>query len=406
MDAGIIVFAIASSLCILGIFGGGYALAITVARREIDEKDRDAAALLEAKLAAEKKYSDLTDNMAAAVVLRDQEGRVTYCSPFTEVLTGYARSEIYSSPEDFFMTICHESDRERLYRSLKVTELGGEPFHFQFQFYHKSGIRMWGETRTVPILDEHDEIQATLSITIDITASMLHQRQIEEKNRELKDFTYMVSHDLKAPIFTIKGMCTVIKEDFGDVLGQSGGEVLEHVEKATHRLEQLVSAVLEYSRIGQKDLVLSPVDLNAVMEEVLADHHHLIEQRGASIETDELPVVVGDALSLSQVFSNLVGNALKYCPEDRSPRVSVSARRRQLPHLVDIRISDNGPGIPSERSEDIFRPFVRLHADEIEGTGIGLASVRKLLEKMGGQIRLENEGDGATFGVTLREATV
>lgn len=405
MDGSTLTYGIAVASGIMTTFLGGYLVAYIGAKRESDEKDGELNTLEIERDELQQKYSDLTDNLAAAVVLRDKHGKITYCSPFTEVLTGYARSEIYDSEEDFFYRICHESDKERLFRSFKVTELAGEPFHFHFQFYHKSGIRMWGETRTVPIIDDNDEVKATLSITFDITASMLHQKQIEEKNRELKDFTYMVSHDLKAPIFTIKGMTGVLKEDFSDVLSQSGIEILDHVAKATDRLEQLVAAVLEYSRIGQRELTMTAIDLNTVMQEVLADHHHLIEQRGVKIEFADLPTVNGDALSLSQVLSNLVGNAIKYCPSERSPHIEIQSVQRSLPHLVDITVSDNGAGIPAERIDDIFRPFVRLHSDDIEGTGIGLATVRKLLEKMGGQIKVENrDTGGAKFTVTLREA--
>lgn len=399
----ILIYGTLIGLGTVGVFLGGFFLSQSMQKNaliplkeslEEAENDRDEAT---------QRFQDLTNNLAAAVIVRNQHGEITYCSPFTEVLTGYPLSEIYESEQDFFLRICHESEKERLFRSFKITELGGEPFHFTFQFYHKSGIRMWAETRTVPILDDNDEVSATLSITMDVTASMLHQRQIEEKNRELKDFTYMVSHDLKAPIFTIRGMLSVVQEDFQGELSPGLDEILMHISNASIRLEKLVASVLEYSKIGSQELMLEPVALDEVFTEVLQDHQHLMEAKNAEILRGDLPTVIGDKLCLSQVFSNLIGNALKYCHPDRPPRITVEGSKRGIPHIVDISVTDNGLGIPSDRLDGIFRPFTRLHGEEIEGTGIGLASVRKLVDKQGGQVAVTSTiGEGSTFVVSLR----
>src|SRR5690606_24163215 len=120
--------------------------------------------------------------------------------------------EIYSSQSDFFISIAHEDDKQNIERALKVASCG-EAFQYRFRYYHKTGILMWAETRTVPVLNNSGEVEASLSITLDVTGSVLYQKQVEEKNRDLLDFTYMISHDLKSPIYTVKGMHGVLCEE-------------------------------------------------------------------------------------------------------------------------------------------------------------------------------------------------
>lgn len=402
-ETSLIVYGLLISIGAISLFFGGFLLSTLISKRNLSEIEEQAASLSQERDEAKLHYESLTNNIAAAIIIRDSRGDISYCSPFTEVLTGYSRKEIYETVGDFFLTICEESDRERMARSIKVTELGGEPFQFSFQFFHKSGIKMWAETRTVPITNEEDEVVATLSVTLDITASMRYQMQVEEKNRELKEFTSMISHDLKAPIFTIRGMLQVIAEDYKNEVPSSLIELLGHIERASERLEILVTSILDYAKIGAKEVNLVPVSLSEVVNEVLADHHHLISSTDTEIRVLPLPMVLADRLMLSQVISNLIGNAIKYRMPQRKCEVTVCAEEKSTPRIVKLSVRDNGLGIPQDKIEDVFRPFIRLHGQDIEGTGIGLASVRKLVNKLGGSISLESaEGHGSTFTVTLR----
>ena len=345
----------------------------------------------------------LIDSLSAAIVVRDHTGKIVYCSPYVEVLTGYAIKEIYQSTEDFFLTICHEHEKERVFRSLKISELSGEPFQFIFQFFHKSGIEMWAESRTVPTFGDDGVITGTVSVVLDVTAMVTHQHMVEEKNIELKEFTSMVSHDLKAPIYTINGLINILKEDFGEEFPKAAHEIFETIEKAGHRLESLIQSVLDYARIGAKELTVAPINLNEVFSDVLAEHHHSIESNNAKIIIDTLPEVMGDSSALTQVFSNLIGNAIKYKDPSRDPVINVSVALHTTPKHVTISITDNCLGIPEARLDDIWRPFVRVHETQVEGTGIGLATVKKLTERMGGSISVKkNSPNGSNFSVILR----
>lgn len=351
-----------------------------------------------------KKYQLLTENLAASVMIRDLEGQTTYCSPYTEVLTGWPLAEIQGAPQDLFMHIAHEQDREKLRRAFKIVE-AGESFQFQFRFYHKTGIEMWAETRTVPIFDQNDQVVSSLSITLDVTASVRYQRQVEDHNRNLQDFAYMVSHDLKAPIFTIKGMCGVLREELGSVLSQQleASQALDHINQASLRLEGLVNGVLQYSRISLEKIEFESVDLNEVFADLTVDFSkHLQEAQAIFDIAERLPVIKGHRLHVYQILSNLLGNALKYRSRERPIKISVALFPHRDPRMVCLGISDNGIGIPNDKLDLIFRPFQRIHQDKIEGTGIGLACVKKLLERLGGDVQVESKvGVGSTFQITF-----
>jgi len=350
-----------------------------------------------------ERYETLTANLAAAVVVRDSTNKVVFCSPFTEVLTGYALAEIFAAEKDFFLGIVHDEDREKYERSLRISATG-EPFQFRYRLFHRTGIELWVETRAVPILDDNGEVISTLSITLDVTATARYQRQIEEKNRDLQDFTYMVSHDLKAPIFTIKGMLSIFDEDAKDGLSSDAKESLQHIHKATITLERLVTGVLEYVRITNQDGVDEEVSLNQVFLDILNDHSTQIKDTLALIEVPpDLPVIISDRLKLYQIFSNLIGNALKYRDPARRLEIKVKLLATRSPQDLALAISDNGLGIPQDKQALIFRPFQRAHGKAFEGSGIGLACVRKLVDRLGGSVSVESSpGQGSTFTVTLQ----
>lgn len=347
------------------------------------------------------RYQSLTDNLAASVVIRDCHGKTTYCSPYTEVLTGYSLQEIYNNP-DFFIESAHEEDRSLYKRALKICA-SGELFNFKHRFFHKTGIEMWGETRTVPIFDTKGEISSFLSITLDVTSMVRNQKQIEEKNSSLRDFTYMVSHDLKAPISTIKGMLNILQTEMPNFQGDNL-VALEHIIKATTRLESLVGSVLEYSKASNDNLSLGPVELNEIIPEVINDHQTAINNSKAKISIQDLPLIHGEKLKVYQIFSNLIGNALKYRDLKRPLEINIYQDKTNT-RLANIIVEDNGCGIPNDKNdkfESIFRPFARAHSGNVEGSGIGLACVKKLVERHGGEIKVESTvGQGSKFCVSF-----
>lgn len=352
------------------------------------------------------RYRILTENVAAAVVMHQPHGQILWCSPYTEVLTGYSTSEIYEERESFLQAHVHDEDREIVTHALAIVATG-EPFQYRYRFYHKSGLALWLETRTVPIFDQIAQEYVALSITLDVTASVHNQLKIEERNRDLSEFTYMISHDLKAPIVTLRGMLEVLRDEVKAIQSQGMAEPLEYMNKAVHRLEQLVGGVLELARVSATDQAHEPVSLQATVQEVVDDYRLQIDTCKAQVATlEELPWVFGNKTQLYQIFSNLIGNAIKYRSPDRPLVVTIKSQSPKSRRRTVIAVSDNGKGIPDQYRDSIFKPFNRAGEQSTEGSGIGLACVKRLVEKLGGTIRVDSvEGQGSVFTVELRRAS-
>jgi len=351
------------------------------------------------------KYELLVENIAAAIVVKDNSGRIIFCSPYTEVLTGYDRQEIYSCEDDFFLKIAHPEDRERYLRAQGVTSVG-EPFQFRFRIFHKSSMEIWIETRTVPILDDHGELISSLSITFDVTTSLRYQRQVEEKNRDLQDFSYMISHDLKGPLFSIKGLAAMLYKDLPEAERAKSEEAYQHLLKSVSRLESLISSVVEYSRITSQTVESKQLELNSFLNEVIVEHRQQLEEIGATITIPPGQIyVIADRLRLYQIFANLLTNSVKYRKNQSPLKIELGYGLNPQKRMIEIHFKDNGTGIPPELHEKIFRPFQRgVSGDSAPpGTGIGLACVKKLIEQMGGKITVASSPDeGAVFTITLR----
>jgi signal transduction histidine kinase len=230
-------------------------------------------------------------------------------------------------------------------------------------------------------------------------------RKLEERNEELEAFAYTVAHDLRAPIRAMHGFSDALLEDFGDVLGYRGRDYAKRVVDAARRMDALVRDLLEYSQIVRGDIVLAPVELTGVVRGVIANEEEEIRLSGAEVAVDgPLPTVLGHQATLSQAVLNLVGNALKFVPPGKTPRVRISAERRDT--WTRLWVADNGLGIAPEQQEMIFRVFERLHRrEDYPGTGIGLAIVRKGVERMGGRSGVESTpGTGSRFWIELQTA--
>jgi signal transduction histidine kinase len=230
--------------------------------------------------------------------------------------------------------------------------------------------------------------------------------ELEERNDELEAFGYSISHDLRAPLRAMQGFSQALLEDCGDRLDAMGREYAERIVAGARRMDELIRDLLSYSRVSRAELKLVRVPLTPVAHSALAELSGALRARNASVRVDEpLPAVMGHPATLSQVLTNLLGNGLKFVPPERTPELRVHAERHN--GLVRVWVEDNGIGIAPEHQARIFRVFERLHSnDDYPGTGIGLAIVRKAVERMGGQVGVESSlGHGSRFWVELQPAT-
>jgi PAS domain S-box-containing protein len=341
------------------------------------------------------------NNIAAAVMISTTEGKPSFVSSYIQVLTGYAPEQFKEAEGDFIESIIIEEDLERYQRNKNLSKLGEDSI-VRFRIRHRSGLILWLESRLVPTLSLSAEVESVLSIIIDVTETINYQTQIEQQNQDLSDFAYMVSHDLKAPVFTIQGMADAIKEDHGEALGEEGLQLLQFISNAADRLHRLVGSVIEYSSLNNSSESPESVCLSETMGQVVSDYAQQIKSSGAEIiYPEDLPSVKGEAIRIYQILSNLIGNTIKYRDTDRTLRVEVSAKLVP-PRMVELVVRDNGLGIPEGKLEDIFRPYRRAHGGDIEGSGIGLACVKKIVNRLGGRVYAESvEGEGSSFHVLM-----
>jgi light-regulated signal transduction histidine kinase (bacteriophytochrome) len=231
-----------------------------------------------------------------------------------------------------------------------------------------------------------------------------HKAELERSNAELAQFASVVAHDLRSPLSSIAGFSELLERHSADHLDAKATRYITGIMDGVKRMQALIEGVLAYAQVGAQGPPLEPIDCAVVVERAVANLHAAIAERGALVTHTDLPTVAADATQLSQVFQNLIGNAIKYCRE--TPRVTISADREGAEWQFSVR--DNGIGMDAADAERIFDIFQRAHAAaEYPGTGIGLAICKKTIERHGGRICAEScVGQGTTFKFTLpaREA--
>ena len=265
--------------------------------------------------------------------------------------------------------------------------------------------RFDGARRTIissasPLVDEHGNIHGGVEVTQDITAIKNLERELARSNADLEQFAFIASHDLREPLRMVLGHLSLLQKRSKGKLDEDTQVFISYAMDGAKRMQDMVTDLLAYSRIGSPSLEAGPSSMEEVFRTALDNLERVIKDRSALVTHDPLPDVGADALHMAQLLQNLLENGMKYNRSDQ-PRVHVSAQRKGSEWLFSVQ--DNGIGIPKGQQERIFQMFQRLHTrDEYEGTGIGLAIAKKIVERHGGHIWVESEeGKGSTFCFTL-----
>jgi PAS domain S-box-containing protein len=389
-----------------------------------------------------KQAEDMRERLAAivdssddAIISCDLEGNIVAWNRGSAKLSGYSVEEALGKPLSLLF-----APPERREEDARVFErvAHGESFeHLETVRVRKDGRRIYVSATVSPIRDSNGKIVGISRISRDISErkeaesrlaaqglelAASHQAleeqtlmvrklneelelkiaertsQLEAANRELEAFTYSVSHDLRAPLRHVSGFSKILQADHGSTMAAEAQELLERIEEAIVRMGKLIDGLLSLARLGRQSLHVRENEINAIVTQVISVLQPECEGRQVEWRIAPLPKLPCDAVLIGQVFQNLLGNALKYSRQRSHTVIEIdSIQREGEPAAIFVR--DNGAGFNMKYAGKLFGVFQRMHSeDEFQGTGVGLATVQRIIQKHGGTVWAEAEvGRGATF---------
>jgi PAS domain S-box-containing protein len=344
----------------------------------------------------------------APIIVWNPQFKITRFNHAFELLIGRKAADVIGQPLEILFP---EKYAEPVLDIIRKTT-GGERLNVvEIPIIHQNG-----EVRTVlwnsATIFEADgkTVLSTIAQGQDITERkraeevlMTFTDNLKASNRELEQFAYIASHDLKEPLRMVKSFSQLLEKRYKGRLDADADEFIGYIVDGAQRMEALINDLLSYSRINQSIRPAKPIDLNQAIDEATFNLNIPIRERNARITQGTMPSVQEDPSQMVHLFQNLIANAIKYCPRDRDPEISINAERTGRDWTFSVK--DNGIGIDPAYHEQIFLIFKRLHSrTEYPGTGIGLAICRRIVERHGGRIWVESEeGKGSTFFFTIPE---
>lgn len=357
------------------------------------------------------RFRVVVESAPCGMLMVGSNGALSMVNHQLEVLFGYGRNEMIGNQVDTLLP-------ERF----RTTRLGTGDLNAHitdpasvWQRTDLFGLRKDGTEFPIDVGFSHTELSSgkqMLATVVDITERKRAEQQLERQtaelsrsNHELEQFAYVASHDLQEPLRMVSGYCGLLARRYKGKLDQDADEFIQFAVDGAKRMKDLIDDLLTYSRVGRREKPLVLVDAGESLQAALANLQLTINETRASIHCGELPRVMADPVQLTQVFQNLISNALKFCG-GRCPEIHVSARQsdeRQDSSRWVFSIQDNGIGFEPQFQERVFEIFQRLHTrEEYEGNGMGLAITKKIIERYGGSIWVKSTpGIGTTFFIEL-----
>jgi len=351
----------------------------------------------------------------------DKEGFIQNWNKGAEKIKGYSASEIIGKN---FRLFYRKEDQDRKLPEALILEAAekGKASHEGWRV-RKDGTTFWGNIVITALHDENNNLIGFTKVTRNLTERKLaedilkeytariekHNEELQRINKDLNSFTYMASHDLQEPLRKIRTFCNMILNKGAENFSADIAAYFERIIVSVTRMQTLIDSLLTYSRTTTGELVLVPVDMNNIIEEIKKDLSEVIAEKKVTIKASKLPVIKVQPLQFQQLFLNLIENAIKYSRTDVSPEIKISSEKFWKEDagtklaFYRITVSDNGIGFEQEYADTIFKLFQRLHGrTEYSGTGIGLAICKKIIENHNGTITAKSEpGEGSTFTIEL-----
>ena len=379
----------------------------SVRQHELTEQAQNAESALRE---SEARFRLMNEIMPQKIFTADETGSVTYFNPQWMVFTGLPFDELKGAG---WMQFIHPDDLSQNVHLWQESIDTGKPFLCEHRFRRFDGEYRWNISRALPMRNEAGAITLWVGSSTDVddakrieeVARVRLEQQVVARtadllaiNEQLQGFTYSVAHDLRQQIRGISSNASILMLDSVVVLDPESMQTLKRLVASSKKLAVLVDELLAYARLGKQEPAKEPFNLSALAEEV----SKFLVERGsckkcAQIEIEDGLVAHGDSLLVQMVLENLLDNACKYSSETKQPVIQVGRRGDAF------FVRDNGVGFDMRFHEKLFQPFERLHSDSIyPGTGIGLANVKRIINKHGGKVWAEGKvGEGATFYFSL-----
>ncbi len=329
----------------------------------------------------------IIDNIPDTIMIKDSKHRVVMVNRAYCEITGQQREDVIG---------------KKIYRKTDemVINKGGVVNIPELTYTDLNGNRHYVSVKKAPLVSNAGEVTHVLTVSHDITELKNKREELAAKNKELEQFTYTVSHDLKAPLLTIQGFVQLLRDDLARNDHDAVDKDLKYIENAAKKMEKLINDTLQLSRIGR---VMNPpedVAFHDIVVEALEQTRQQIESRGVEVSvSDDLPVVRVDRMKMVEVMVNLITNSVKYMGNQKQPKIEIGYMLKDGEVVLFVR--DNGIGIEKNQHEKVFELFYKLDSRS-DGTGAGLAIVKRIIEVHGGRIWIESKpGHGCTVFFTL-----
>jgi PAS domain S-box-containing protein len=369
-------------------------------RRQLEKINASSKELLKLSLIATKTKS--------GVIITDNKGHIEWVNESFSKTTGYTLEEVKGKKPKDFLQRTTDPEYDDVRKTLSESLSKRERVEVTIINYNKWGEPYYNQLEITPVFDEQGQHINFIALQKDITTEKKFQEEIIHKNIELKkinaeldNFVYSISHDLRAPLLSIKGILRLIT--MKEKLGETATNYIKMADSSVDRLDLTVQEILDYSRNARLDLQITEFDLSMVIEDIFNDLRYGSEREiSFALHFEGSKIIKSDRYRMSTLLKNIIGNSVKY----RNRKINNSKVEVTVIHkneTLEISVADNGIGIAAHNTEKIFEMFYRASSD-VTGTGLGLYICKEIISRLGGQIRVESElGIGTTMHITLPE---
>lgn len=374
----------------------GTALRMIGINYDITERKQLESQILE----SERAYRELVQNANSVILRWRSNGEIVFFNEFAQSFFGYRNDEVLGKPVSMLVPETDSAGGDLTTLVQSIVEHPEQFVNVTNENICKDGRRVWMVWTNKPVYAQNGQVMEILAVGSNISERKMMEDELRRSNAELEQFAYVASHDLQEPLRAMAGMVQLLQKRYQGQLDERADEYIAHIVEAANRMGNLIQALLTYSRIHRSVQPIELVDSSQCMQTALKNLEVSIKENHAVVTAESLPHVYADAVQLTQLFQNLIGNGIKFRGEEE-PHVHISATK--LKDAWQFSVRDNGIGIEPQYFERIFLIFQRLHTrGEYSGTGIGLALCKKIIDRHGGQIWVESESQrGSTFHFTL-----